>query len=165
MSGKNGPQAIVVAYLMKSKGWRLGHSYQWVKERRPSVEISQALYQQQYNFEQKIFGNTENSDPTLPVSSSSEVAPAFSFGFEKPNDGEAVQTDKAHATSGFATLNIYITDVTYLNDLSDEDLEALHTLQSGFQKCVASNGLGLKAVSGKDYCEVTIKFPADTIPK
>ncbi|KAK1358000.1 CMP-N-acetylneuraminate-beta-galactosamide-alpha-2,3-sialyltransferase 2 [Heracleum sosnowskyi] len=67
--------------------------------------------------------------------------------------------------SGFAALIIYITGVTYLNDLSDEDLEALHTLQSEFQKCVASNGLGLKAVSGKDYCEVTIKFPADTIPK
>ncbi|KAL1814555.1 hypothetical protein DCAR_0518713 [Daucus carota subsp. sativus] len=67
--------------------------------------------------------------------------------------------------SGLAALIIYITGVTYLNDLSDEDLEALSTLQSGFQKCVASNGLGLKAINGKDYCEVTIQFPADTIPK
>ncbi|KAK5836419.1 hypothetical protein PVK06_012207 [Gossypium arboreum] len=33
--------AIVVAFLMKSKGWRLPQSYQWVKERRPSVDISQ----------------------------------------------------------------------------------------------------------------------------
>lgn len=28
-----------------------------------------------------------------------------------------------------------------------------------------SNGLGLKAVSGRDYCEVTLQFPDDTIPK
>lgn len=33
--------AIVIAYLMKSKGWRLAQSYQWVKERRPSVDLSE----------------------------------------------------------------------------------------------------------------------------
>ncbi|KAI3931767.1 hypothetical protein MKW98_012177 [Papaver atlanticum] len=32
--------AIVIAYLMKCKGWRLAQSYQRVKERRPFVEIS-----------------------------------------------------------------------------------------------------------------------------
>ncbi|KAG5034876.1 hypothetical protein JHK87_009786 [Glycine soja] len=42
MSGKSRSPAIVIAYLMKSKGWRLVHSYQWVKERRPSVELTQA---------------------------------------------------------------------------------------------------------------------------
>ncbi|KAB2056498.1 hypothetical protein ERO13_A11G099350v2 [Gossypium hirsutum] len=31
MSGKNRSPAIVVAFLMKSKGWRLPQSYQWVK--------------------------------------------------------------------------------------------------------------------------------------
>ena len=36
--------AIVISYLMKCKGWRLAQSYQWVKERRPSVELSQGLY-------------------------------------------------------------------------------------------------------------------------
>ncbi|KAK1353651.1 Protein-tyrosine-phosphatase IBR5 [Heracleum sosnowskyi] len=90
MSGKNRSPAVVVAYLMKSKGWRLGQSYQWVKERRPSVEISQAVYQQLHDFERKIFGNIENNDPILPVFSSSSVAPAFNFGFEKPNDGTAL---------------------------------------------------------------------------
>ncbi|KAG4914679.1 hypothetical protein JHK87_052236 [Glycine soja] len=42
MSGKSRSLAIVIAYLMKSKGWRLVHSYQWVKEWRPSVELTQA---------------------------------------------------------------------------------------------------------------------------
>lgn len=29
----------------------------------------------------------------------------------------------------------------------------------------SANGLGLQALSGEDYCTVTIKFPSDTIPK
>ena len=29
----------------------------------------------------------------------------------------------------------------------------------------SANGLGMQAFSGKDYCEVTMKFPSDTIPK
>ncbi|XP_017974764.1 PREDICTED: protein-tyrosine-phosphatase IBR5 isoform X2 [Theobroma cacao] len=41
MSGKNRSPAIVIAYLMKSKRWRLPYSYQWVKERRSSVELTQ----------------------------------------------------------------------------------------------------------------------------
>ncbi|KHG28955.1 Protein-tyrosine-phosphatase IBR5 -like protein [Gossypium arboreum] len=41
--------AIVVAFLMKSKGWRLPQSYQWVKERRPSVDISQVWIEIKYN--------------------------------------------------------------------------------------------------------------------
>ena len=29
----------------------------------------------------------------------------------------------------------------------------------------SANGLGLQAASGRDYCEVTMKFPGDTVPK
>lgn len=29
----------------------------------------------------------------------------------------------------------------------------------------AANGLGLQASIGKDYCQVTMQFPGDTIPK
>lgn len=29
----------------------------------------------------------------------------------------------------------------------------------------SSNGLGLQAARGRDYCQVTIKFPSDTVPK
>lgn len=70
--------------------------------------------------------------------------------------------------SGFVAILIYITGVSNLDEkyrLTDEDLDALQALQSGFQKCVRANGLGLEAVSGSDYCQVTIKFPSDTIPK
>ncbi|KAK3042511.1 hypothetical protein RJ639_000235 [Escallonia herrerae] len=70
--------------------------------------------------------------------------------------------------SGLAAIAMYITGVSYPDGtipLSAEDLAALQALQSGFQKCVRSNGLGLQAVKGRDYCEVTMQFPSDTIPK
>ncbi|CAM8912609.1 hypothetical protein QQ045_024414 [Rhodiola kirilowii] len=70
--------------------------------------------------------------------------------------------------SGFAAIVIYITGVSNLNAisiLSEYELEALQALQSDFGKCVRANGLGLEAVSSKDYCQVSINFPKDTIPK
>ncbi|BAT72655.1 hypothetical protein LR48_Vigan05g101000 [Vigna angularis] len=71
---------------------------------------------------------------------------------------------------GFAAISIYITG---LSDpfvypgyrLTDEDTEALLSLHDTFQKCVSANGLGLKATRGIDYCQTTINFPSDTIPK
>ncbi|KAI4325741.1 hypothetical protein MLD38_031114 [Melastoma candidum] len=70
--------------------------------------------------------------------------------------------------SGIFALIIYITSVTNLHEISrpsPEDLEALKSLQDSFQKCVHANGLGLRAIVGKDLCEVTIEFPRDTISK
>ncbi|KAJ6294341.1 hypothetical protein OIU76_022422 [Salix suchowensis] len=71
--------------------------------------------------------------------------------------------------SGLSALLFYITGVSDLhvtNSLSDQDLEALQSLQNGFKKCVSVNGLGLQAVTtGNDYCKVTINFPRDTVPK
>jgi len=31
---------VIVAYLMKKRGWRLAESYKWVKEKRPTINIS-----------------------------------------------------------------------------------------------------------------------------
>ncbi|KAJ4730132.1 Protein-tyrosine-phosphatase [Melia azedarach] len=85
MFGKNRSPAIVIAYLMKRKGWRLAQSFQWVKERRPSVNLSEDIYQQLQEYEQKIFASVDNSNPPqptlLPV-----AAQSFSFGFPKVND-------------------------------------------------------------------------------
>lgn len=70
--------------------------------------------------------------------------------------------------SGVAAILIYVIGVSNLDGNhrpTDEDLEALQSLQSDFQKCVSANGLGLLAVSGKDHCQVTINFPGDTVPK
>ncbi|GMI69120.1 DUAL SPECIFICITY PROTEIN PHOSPHATASE 1E, indole-3-butyric acid response 5 [Hibiscus trionum] len=84
MSGKNRSPAIVIAFLMKSKGWRLPQSYQWVKERRTSVDINQAIYQQLQEYEQKLFGSSNNNNPALFAF---QLAGApFSAGFSKADD-------------------------------------------------------------------------------
>ncbi|XP_054804645.1 sialyltransferase-like protein 2 isoform X2 [Prosopis cineraria] len=72
--------------------------------------------------------------------------------------------------SGFAAIIIYITGVSNPSvyesyQLTDNEIEALLSLQNRFQQCVSANGLGLKAVRGRDYCQTTINFPSDTIPK
>ncbi|XP_057955342.1 protein-tyrosine-phosphatase IBR5 [Malania oleifera] len=85
MSGKNRSPAIVIAFLMKCKGWRLAQSYQWVKERRPSVDLTQAVYQQLQEYEQKIFGPVEGGGPALPIFQPSGM-PTFSFGFARTTD-------------------------------------------------------------------------------
>lgn len=33
--------AVVIAYLMKYKQWRLPQAYQWVKDRRPSINLTE----------------------------------------------------------------------------------------------------------------------------
>lgn len=62
MTGKNRSPAIVIAYLMKSKGWRLAQSLQWVKERRTQVDLSPAAHQCLVEFEQRIFGAGKSED-------------------------------------------------------------------------------------------------------
>ncbi|MED6125149.1 protein-tyrosine-phosphatase [Stylosanthes scabra] len=81
MSGKSRSPAIVIAYLMKSKGWRLAQSYQWVKERRPSVELIEAVYQQLQEFENKLFGSIDGGNSVLAGGFPS--AGPINFGFPK----------------------------------------------------------------------------------
>ncbi|PIA36919.1 hypothetical protein AQUCO_03200109v1 [Aquilegia coerulea] len=75
MSGNSRSAALVIAYLMKRKGWRLAQSYEWVKERRPAIHLSPAFSQQLQEFEQKVFGyvNLVSDKP-------------FTFGFPKIDD-------------------------------------------------------------------------------
>lgn len=90
MSGKSRSPAIVIAYLMKCKGWRLAQSYQWVKERRPAVELAQATYQQLQEYEQNLFGPNETT--------SAEQSLKFEFG---RSDAVAVPTFNTGTTSIF----------------------------------------------------------------
>ncbi|GAB2274959.1 Protein-tyrosine-phosphatase ibr5 [Dionaea muscipula] len=92
MSGKNRSPAIVIAYLMKSKGWRLAQSFQWVKERRPSVGLSQVVYQQLQEYEQQLFGSNENSATTtlVTVFPALSLPQSLSFGFPASDDAVPV---------------------------------------------------------------------------
>ncbi|CAL0317604.1 unnamed protein product [Lupinus luteus] len=99
MSGKNRSPAIVIAYMMKSKGWRLAQCYQWVKERRPTVELTEGVYQQLQELENKIFGSNDGGRSVLP---SFPPASSISFGFPKINDSPPLP-----AFSGVETTSIF----------------------------------------------------------
>lgn len=85
MSGRNRSPAVVIAYLMKSRGWRLAQSYQWVKEKRQSVQLSEAVYQQLQEYESKIFGSVDGSNPNPPIFLPT-ATPLFNIGFPKINN-------------------------------------------------------------------------------
>ncbi|KAJ8772410.1 hypothetical protein K2173_027587 [Erythroxylum novogranatense] len=75
------------------------------------------------------------------------------------------------SVSGLFLILNYITGVSdqggvvdEIRLLSNEDVDALQSLQSSFKKCVRANGLGLQAVTGKDSCQVIMNFPRDTVP-
>lgn len=129
MTGKSRSPAIVMAYLMRSKGWKLAQSYQWVKERRPSVELTQGIYQQLQDYEQTVFGSLQESGAATSTtstmaaaaafSSPPNTAPSFSFGFPKPSEtASSVPTfNTAGATSLFSSTpplnNIIPQDFTF----------------------------------------------------
>jgi len=83
MSGKSRSAAFVIAFLMKSRGWRLAQSFQWVKERRPQVQLSDAAQQQLIEYENKLFGSNDGSIPAQPFAPVDSL-PSLGFGFPKP---------------------------------------------------------------------------------
>lgn len=83
MSGKNRSAAVVTAFLMKSKGWRLSPSYQWVKDRRPQVQLTEASQSQLAEYEQKLFG--PNAGTLAQTTVLTESFPSLGFGFPKPS--------------------------------------------------------------------------------
>ncbi|OWM75422.1 hypothetical protein CDL15_Pgr021586 [Punica granatum] len=84
MSGKSRSPAIVIGFLMKSRRWRLTQGYQWVKDRKPSVDFTEAVHQQLQEYELQIFGQT-NGALTFPHL----TAQSLSFGFDKCENSQA----------------------------------------------------------------------------
>uniref|UniRef100_A0A1J3JLG3 Protein-tyrosine-phosphatase IBR5 n=1 Tax=Noccaea caerulescens TaxID=107243 RepID=A0A1J3JLG3_NOCCA len=103
MSGKSRSPAVVIAYLMKRKGWRLAESHQWVKQRRPTTDINQEFYQQLEEFERTIFGPREGMMSAMNIND----APAFGFGgFPEVNNNQEqapVVFNNAPASSIFSS--------------------------------------------------------------
>lgn len=77
MSGQNRSPAVVIAYLMRYKGWRLTQSYQWVKDRRQCINLSPAIGQQLQAYEAEVFGSNSLHTPMTPT----ESGVGFNFGF------------------------------------------------------------------------------------
>ncbi|KAG8075767.1 hypothetical protein GUJ93_ZPchr0006g41166 [Zizania palustris] len=81
MSGKSRSPAFVIAFLMKTRGWRLAQCFQWVKERRPQVQLAEAAQQQLIEYEQKLFNSTVGMPTQSFVPTNS--FPSLGFGFPK----------------------------------------------------------------------------------
>eukprot|EP00246_Nothoceros_aenigmaticus_P018294 TRINITY_DN9515_c0_g1_i1.p1 TRINITY_DN9515_c0_g1~~TRINITY_DN9515_c0_g1_i1.p1 ORF type:complete len:271 (+),score=32.60 TRINITY_DN9515_c0_g1_i1:243-1055(+) len=67
MSGQTRSPAIVIAYLMRYKKWHLAQSYQWVKDRRPSINLTERVIQQLQDFEVEVFGSNITHAITSPM--------------------------------------------------------------------------------------------------
>ncbi|KAG0558283.1 hypothetical protein KC19_10G015900 [Ceratodon purpureus] len=93
MSGQSRSPAVVIAYLMKYKQWRLPQAYQWVKDRRPSINLTEAVAQQLQHFESEIFGN---SVPSTPIINTAACGVTFGFGYSAPAVEAAVPTFTPH---------------------------------------------------------------------
>ncbi|CAO2047705.1 unnamed protein product [Urochloa humidicola] len=96
MTGKNRSAAIVAAFLMKSRGWRLAQSFQWVKDRRPQVQLTDASQNELLEYEQKLFG--AGAQPVIPTESFASLG----FGYPKPaGDTQAPAFNQMTAPSIF----------------------------------------------------------------
>jgi len=96
MTGKNRSAAVVAAFLMKSRGWRLAQSFQWVKDRRQQVQLTDASQNVLLEYEQKLFG--PSSQPVIPT----ESFVSLGFGYPKPaGDTQAPAFNQMTAPSIF----------------------------------------------------------------
>lgn len=100
MSGQNRSPAIVIAYLMRHKGWRLSQSYQWVKDRRPSINLNSAVLQQLQDYEREIFGANASQTPIFSTPS------GIAFGFGFPNTQAAVSSPTFSQPSSSPRFNL-----------------------------------------------------------
>ncbi|CAN8268523.1 unnamed protein product [Cochlearia groenlandica] len=103
MSGKSRSPAIVIAYLMKRKGWRLAESHQWVKQRRTATLITPEFYQQLEEFEKTIFGSKEGMMSAMNING---APPTFGFGFSKVDNNSQGQ-EAAHVFNNGPTSSIF----------------------------------------------------------
>ncbi|PHT43156.1 Protein-tyrosine-phosphatase IBR5 [Capsicum baccatum] len=152
MSGRSRSPAIVIAYLMKSKGWKLAQSYHWVKDRRPSIDLNQGVYQQLQEYEQKIFGSLENQPASvMPVVPS--PVPSFTFNYAKPSDSVQIPAfNSSVATSISAHPAFAVPPQEFTFGAADNQRNVLDNLlisnQNPNNTDIAMDGLA------KDYCSL-----------
>lgn len=100
MSGKNRSAAVVTAFLMKSRGWRVAQCFQWVKDRRPQVLLTEASQGLLVKYEQKLFG--PNASILAQTVVLTESFPSLGFGFPEPSgDIQVPAFSQSHVPSIF----------------------------------------------------------------
>lgn len=86
MSGLSRSPTVVIAYLMKLRGWRLAESYKWVKDKRRSIQISPADTERLKQFEIQLLGqcSVPGSLDVLPVTGFDVPSPQAPTNFTAP---------------------------------------------------------------------------------
>ncbi|KAG2498259.1 hypothetical protein HYH03_004009 [Edaphochlamys debaryana] len=57
MTGVSRSPSVVIAYLMKHRGWRLAESYKWVKDKRTSINIKEEDAKRLMEYEVQLHGS------------------------------------------------------------------------------------------------------------
>ncbi|KAK3285337.1 dual specificity phosphatase, catalytic domain [Cymbomonas tetramitiformis] len=81
MSGKSRSTSVVVAFLMKSRGWTLAQSLEYVVQRRPTVDLTEEAKQQLQAFEQHVPGRAQAALPIPSMVPQPPATPVFGGGF------------------------------------------------------------------------------------
>ncbi|CAL5227618.1 g10621 [Coccomyxa viridis] len=72
MTGISRSPAVVVAYLMKQRRWRLTEAYKWVKEHRPETELTSGEATRLQQYELQVLGSSSTGyQPSAAPSHSS----------------------------------------------------------------------------------------------
>ncbi|PNT69319.1 hypothetical protein BRADI_3g53591v3 [Brachypodium distachyon] len=89
-----------VPFLMKSRGWRVAQCFQWVKDRRPQVLLTEASQGLLVEYEQKLFG--PNASILAQTVVLTESFPSLGFGFPEPSgDIQVPAFSQSHVPSIF----------------------------------------------------------------
>lgn len=57
MTGVSRSPSVVIAYLMRHRGWRLAESYKWVKDKRPSIHLKPDDSKRLMEYEMQLMGS------------------------------------------------------------------------------------------------------------
>ncbi|PNH05719.1 Protein-tyrosine-phosphatase IBR5 [Tetrabaena socialis] len=82
MTGVSRSPSVVIAYLMKHRGWRLAESYRWVKDKRRNINIKDEDAKRLMEYEMQLHGSCSaplglavlNSAPTFGAQSPGPAA-------------------------------------------------------------------------------------------
>lgn len=87
MTGVSRSPSVVIAFLMKHRGWRLAESYKWVKDRRPAINLKEEDSKRLMEYEVALYGTS-----SVPLGLAALNAGAgLAFGQAAPGAGAAAQ--------------------------------------------------------------------------
>ncbi|KAG2433478.1 hypothetical protein HYH02_012596 [Chlamydomonas schloesseri] len=95
MTGVSRSPSVVIAYLMKKRGWRLAESYKWVKDKRQTINIKEEDVKRLQEYEVQLHGSC-SAPMGLAILNN---GPAFGQQPQAGQSGQQQQPQEASAPS------------------------------------------------------------------